>query len=208
MLGRAPWICRARGRSRAGGGNQGRQLALTLSKEGGLALACQCCTTAFPALSSPKKGACGDTLEDCNDDLRPPATLAASMHGLNCSISVLSLSLSHHFLLLVIRALGLTLLSKHLPLICSPLTCQSYQTTFQMTPVRPPATRPASAARRGKNLPGRSPASSPLPLSPPTPLQVFVHSTNQFLLPLRALPLGSARFTCQTWDRVDLPLAT
>ena len=94
MLGRAPWICRARG-SRAGG-NQGRQLALTLSKEDmpWLAIVAQ-----QPFLhSAHQKGACGDTLEDCNDDLRPPATLSASMHGLNCSILVLSLSLPHFLL--------------------------------------------------------------------------------------------------------------
>ena len=173
-------------------------------------MACQCCTTAFPALCShPKKAAAvtpSSRIAMMTYD--PPATLsAASMHGLNCSISVLSLSLTTFSF--VIRALGLTLLSKHLPLICSPLTCQSYQTTFQTTPVRPPATLPASAARRGKNLPGRSPASSRLPLSPPTPPQVFVLlTTKQCLLHLRALPLVSALSTCRAWDHVGLPSAT
>ena len=173
-------------------------------------MACQCCTTAFPALCSPKKGGCGDThLEDCNDDLRPPC------HSLCCLYARLELlylgfiSLSLTTFSFVIRALGLTLLSKHLPLICSPLTCQSYQTTFQTAPVRPPATLPASAARREKNLPGRSPASSRLPLLPPTPPQVFVLlTTKQCLLHLRALPLVSALSTCRAWDHVGLPSAT
>ena len=206
LLERAPWICRARG-SRALGGNQGRRLALTLSKED---LPWLDIVAHQPFLHSAQQtGACGDTLSSRSLSwiammtYDPPISL--SMHGLNCSILVLSHS---HYFLLRNKGAGFDATFKALASYLPPLTCQSYQTTFQTTPVRPPATRPASAARRGENLPGRSPASNPLPPSPPTPLQGFVLLTTLCLPPLRALPLGSALFTFQAWDHAGLPSAT
>jgi len=77
-------------------------------------------------------------------------------------------------------------------------------THSQTTPVRLPATRRASAARRGKDLPGKSPASNPLPRSRLTLLQV----SDQCLLPLRASPLVSALFTFQALVHEGLPSAT
>ena len=96
MLGRAPWICRARGCSRAGGGNQGRQLTLYKEDLPWLANVAQ---QPFLHSAHPKKApAVTPSSRIAMMTYDPPATLsAASMHGLNCSISVLSLS--HHFLL-------------------------------------------------------------------------------------------------------------